>query len=123
VGEWDAGEPAVTREIHDEAPSGRLRSGRQRVVREDRPLRLARGAARRDDECITRFDILADTQAVKEPLACIRRQTRVDGQNGVAGLPRPRQLGDEVVAGGAERDEPGHPRSMDCRASGIGSAP
>ena len=117
--ERNAGEPAIEFGIHDQAPTGRSRCGRQRVVREHRPLGLTRGAARRDDECITRFYVLSSSQTVEKPLARVRRQTRVDGQDGVARLPRRSQRRDEVVAGGGERDEAGHPRSMDCC---IGSA-
>ncbi len=119
VGERNAGEPAVRLGIHAEAQTGRPRSSRQRVVREHGPLGLTRGAARRNDECVTRFHVLAGTQTVEEPLPRIPRQTRVDGQDGVARLPRRSQRSDEVVAGGRERDEARHSRSMDCC---IGSA-
>jgi len=78
-------------------------------VCQHRALRLAGGAAGRDDEGISGLDVFANAKSLEEARPGWGGQSRVDRKNGVAGLPGAAQRGGETWVGQAvERDEVGH---------------
>ena len=124
---WATGKQASHRCLVGSTPSRgarRVRGRLDRIVREDDALRSAGRAARRHHErvagvdrstagaCDRRaagVDDLGHTELVELLRDEGGRQAVVDGEHGVARIPRTSQLVDEARTGGhGERDEPVH---------------
>jgi len=123
VAERQAGQPAVGVRFGRQAPAGGQGGGPDRIVGQDHPLGLARGAAGGDHQRVAVVGgqaarPLVDAigphdhvggQSVQQALPGRRREPQIDGQHRVAGIPDPLQLVDEArPAGPRQRYQPPH---------------